>query len=149
MNIHISEEEAAKHIGISLRTLQAMRRQSKGPNSMKIGRSYVYATQDLNDWLERQANAAVNRRFASSNDLFREFFAEKVERTSECASEFVSQGTLRLIVLDDGQVWIGFEGGDGTMLSFECFGFNKDSGFLWSTGDVILRRLGGENDHVR
>ena len=48
----VNEKEAAKFLGLSVRTLQAWRLQGKGPKWKKLGRAVRYALPDLEAFLE-------------------------------------------------------------------------------------------------
>lgn len=141
----ITEAEAAALTRLSLRTFQSMRRSGRGPVSTKIGRGFFYDRNDVLAWLAEKTSAAAARRFATQDNLFREFFGANAEAVTDDTCEHVVAGELTIVVREDGQVWIGFRGQDSTTLSFECFGFKQDDRTLWSTGDVSIQRIGGEN----
>ncbi len=48
----ISSQDAAKILGVSLRTLERWRFNGKGPVFRKIGRRTMYAEDDLNGFIE-------------------------------------------------------------------------------------------------
>jgi len=50
----VSEPRVAKMLGQSLRTLQRWRRESKGPQSTKIGRKAFYELNELQEWIDRE-----------------------------------------------------------------------------------------------
>jgi predicted DNA-binding transcriptional regulator AlpA len=43
--------EAARYVGLSPRTLEALRLRGSGPSFAKLGRAVVYDTEDLDLWL--------------------------------------------------------------------------------------------------
>lgn len=52
--------EAAQYLGISASTMNKLRVYGDGPTFVKLGRTVVYDTSDLNDWLH------TNRRTSTS-----------------------------------------------------------------------------------
>lgn len=54
----LTEAQAADHLSISMRTLQAWRVRGGGPVFIRAGRSIRYRRRDLLDWVE--ANAATS-----------------------------------------------------------------------------------------
>lgn len=48
----MTENEAAKYVGLSVKTLQARRSQKKAPSYIKIGRSVRYMESDLDRFIE-------------------------------------------------------------------------------------------------
>ncbi len=55
----LNEDEAAKFLAVSVRTLQAWRTRGIGPPFVRLGRSVRYVRQALLDWLS--ANTQPNR----------------------------------------------------------------------------------------
>jgi predicted DNA-binding transcriptional regulator AlpA len=48
---NIKVTEAARYVGLSKSTLDKLRMGDEGPAFFKIGRSVIYATDDLDSWL--------------------------------------------------------------------------------------------------
>lgn len=48
---NIRVPEAARYVGLSKSTLDKLRMGDEGPTFFKVGRSVVYATDDLDSWL--------------------------------------------------------------------------------------------------
>jgi len=51
-------QAAAEYVGLSPRTLEAIRHRGGGPAFAKIGRAVVYDAQDLDNWLSAHRQAA-------------------------------------------------------------------------------------------
>jgi predicted DNA-binding transcriptional regulator AlpA len=49
----LCEKNAARFLGLSIRTLQAWRHRSVGPSYVRAGRSIRYRLHDLNTWITR------------------------------------------------------------------------------------------------
>ena len=49
------EAEAAGYLGLSIKTLQAWRHQSRGPKYYRLGRACVYRQADLDQYMESGA----------------------------------------------------------------------------------------------
>ena len=52
-NSNYGEKEAAKLLGLSVKTLQSWRHQSRGPNYLKMGRRILYNSEDLQAFIEK------------------------------------------------------------------------------------------------
>ena len=55
----LHEQEAARFLAISFRTLQTWRVRGGGPRFCKIGRAVRYRRRDLIDWVEEQSRAST------------------------------------------------------------------------------------------
>lgn len=50
----LSQEEAARVVGVKATTLNTWRHQGKGPKFLKLGRSCFYRPGDIETWLDEQ-----------------------------------------------------------------------------------------------
>jgi predicted DNA-binding transcriptional regulator AlpA len=50
----LSQEEAARAIGVKPPTMAAWRHQGRGPRYLKVGRSCFYRQADIDTWLDTQ-----------------------------------------------------------------------------------------------
>lgn len=57
--ITISEADAAKEIGVHVRTLRNWRRAGEGPDFLKIGRIIRYRPVDLETWAETKIQTSA------------------------------------------------------------------------------------------
>lgn len=142
----LSEAEAANLLGLSVRALQSRRKHNKGPEFMKNGRSYFYDPDTLQRWISAKTNELPEWRFATQNISIPAFFGAEVESAELGEWELDVKGRLSVHVNEDGQVWMGFTGDNGASFGFECVGFKRDGDKLWSTGDVTIYQIGGDND---
>ncbi|BDW98411.1 helix-turn-helix domain-containing protein [Maricaulis maris] len=143
----LTESEAASQLSLSLRTLQSHRKLGKGPEFIKNGRSYFYDPEKLRSWIEAQSTRAATWRFATQNISIPQFFGLEVDDDHRGPWSLELKGCLAIEIQEDGQVWMGFESDDSqTSLTFECFGFRVQGSSLWSTGDVTIAQVGGEDD---
>lgn len=62
----LHEQEAAKFLSLSFRTLQAWRVRGEGPHFCKIGRAVRYRRHDLIAWVETQVRASTSDPGASA-----------------------------------------------------------------------------------
>jgi len=53
-NVHITPNQAANYLGVTLDTLSKWRSRKIGPAYYKVGRRVQYLIADLEDWRERQ-----------------------------------------------------------------------------------------------
>lgn len=56
----LHEQEAAKFLSLSVRTLQAWRVRGGGPRFCKLGRSVRYRHDDLVAWVDEQSRASTS-----------------------------------------------------------------------------------------
>lgn len=56
---HVRVVEAARYVGLSKSTLDKLRMHDRGPAFFKLGRAVVYATTDLDAWLESNKRAST------------------------------------------------------------------------------------------
>lgn len=146
MNLLLNEAEAANQLGLSLRSLQSRRKHGEGPEYIKSGRSYFYRVDQIQEWLNSRSVKGTKSRFLTQKILISDFFGLDISENSHGNFEFTVDGSLDFEVQEDGQVWTAFLSRDGkTALTFECIGFRVDGSALWSTGDVTISRIGGND----
>ena len=56
----LTEKDAAKRLGVTVRTVQGWRRNGRGPRFYKIGRSVRYAEADLLAFIEAAARKSTS-----------------------------------------------------------------------------------------
>lgn len=142
-NTYLAVPDVCALLGVSDRTLRKLTNQPGGLRSTRVGGSVRFSKADVADWLQAAQDAELSKRRRGQSQVLSECFGQ-VDAGEDLDLEV--KGTLCLHVTEDGQTWIGFEGIDGTSLSFECLGFKKDGPAVWSTGDITIRRIGGNND---
>lgn len=54
-NARLTTKEAAFHIGLSVRTLEGWRSRGRGPLAYKLGRSWFYYLEDIDQWARGHA----------------------------------------------------------------------------------------------
>jgi hypothetical protein len=63
---HLTNEEAAKRLGIKPQTLAAWRCGGKGPKFLKVGRACLYRESDVEDWLVQQLRTPIPKQQRSA-----------------------------------------------------------------------------------
>lgn len=60
-----TEQETARDLGVSVRTLRLWRQRREGPAWVKVGKRVVYAKRSILGWLESSEQQPVRRRRAA------------------------------------------------------------------------------------
>lgn len=133
-------------LDMSERALRDFAKRPGTPKPVRIGRTVQYNLQDVQDWLDAQRERG--HRLARQQQVG---ILSKVLNLSRSGDEselsHTTTGKLELHVRGNSEVWVSLEGDDGTVMSFDCFGFKEEGGHIWSTGDITLYKLGGGNEH--
>ncbi|SOD96543.1 helix-turn-helix domain-containing protein [Caenispirillum bisanense] len=58
---HLTQEQAAEILGVSVRTLQRLHASRRGPARIKIGRVIMYRVEAIREWLAANENGTVGR----------------------------------------------------------------------------------------
>jgi len=61
LELYINNDQTAKTIRISPRTLEKWRVQGRGPAYLKLGARVVYARRDIEQWLEAQRRTSTSQ----------------------------------------------------------------------------------------